>query len=370
MKTTSIRKILVPIDFSKMSVKAIDIARAFAQRFGATVHLAHVHKFSYPAGFSAPMPPVIPYSAWSYDDGAEKEVGRELNSLAKKHCLSPGAAHLLTGSPAFDEICRLAKNLPADLIVMPTHGRTGFRHVFLGSTAERIVQHSPCPVLITRKRKKHSNNGAGLAINTILVPIDFSRCSLAGLKYAIGFAEKFVARLILLHVIPYYCTSNGWVTYEITEATRAAEKEAESRMRDFVSAAKFGTVEFETVIADGNAVDKICDYARQHYVDLIVTSTHGRTGLKHVLMGSVAENVIRRAGCSVLTVPSFARVQTTKMRPGRGKQRQSMSRRTTAEAPRPLIAREKLTRKYRKLTAHKFPERRKTNRFRETHLVS
>jgi nucleotide-binding universal stress UspA family protein len=155
MKKPSIRTILVPIDFSKMSIQAIETAKKLAQRFQATIHLAHVRQFDYPAGFTAPVPPFMPFSMVTYDQDAEKKLSRQLRDLARRHHLSSDeTCHIQTGAPAFDEICRLARDIRADLIVMPTHRYTGFKHVFLGSTAERVVQHSSCPVFISRQRER------------------------------------------------------------------------------------------------------------------------------------------------------------------------------------------------------------------------
>ena len=369
MKTPSIRNILVPIDFSAMSIRVIDTAKGLAQRFGATVHLAHAHEFFYPAAFSAPASPVQPYPVLSYDKATEEASGQQLIEIAKQAGLSPVTTHILRGSPAFDEICRFAKQLPADLIVMPTHGRTGLKHVVLGSTAERIVQHSPCPVYVARNRSRSAKNGADMAARSILVPVDFSRCSLAGAKYAMDFAEKIGAKMTLLHVVAYHCVPNAWMPYELTEATRSAKKEAEQQMCDFVRAIHLGGVRPETDIISGNTVDKISDYAGEHDVDLIITSTHGRTGLKHVLMGSVAENVVRRAPCSVLAVPSFPRGRTINIPRGGATRPQRTTEPHKVGAPYPAVERAHLTRKYRKLTTHPFPERRKTNRFREGHLL-
>ena len=92
MKTLSIRNILVPIDFSRMSIQAIETAKAFARHFGAAVHLAHVRQFSVAAGYSAPMPPIIPYSTYIYDEEAEKRAVRELQLVANKHQLSATTA--------------------------------------------------------------------------------------------------------------------------------------------------------------------------------------------------------------------------------------------------------------------------------------
>jgi nucleotide-binding universal stress UspA family protein len=360
MKKPSIRTILVPIDFSKMSIQAIETAKKLAQRFQATIHLAHVHQFDYPAGFTAPMPPVMPFSVVTYDQQAEKRVARQLDALATRHGLSSARCHVLTGAPAFDEICRLARDVSADLIVMPTHGHTGFKHVFLGSTAERIVQHSPCPVFVSRQRERR--------FDKILVPVDFSGCSLEGLKYAISFAERFAAKIIMLHAVElgYAYTADGYAMYDLSELTEAARKHAERQMREFVRLTRFGSVKFDTVIRTGSPVEEICVFAKDENVDLIITSTHGRTGLKHVLIGSTAERVVRHAPCAVLVVPSHPKIRAAKLTPGAGRARQSRGRAAKERQQKPIES-ERLTKRYRKLVAHAFPERRKTNKFRESH---
>jgi nucleotide-binding universal stress UspA family protein len=142
MKTLSIQNIVVPIDFSKMSVQAIQIAKQLARRFGASIHLAHVRQFNYAADLMAPVPPMVPFAFTPYEHDAARSVLKELKKVASECGVSSASCDVLSGAPPFDEICRLGQTIPADLIVTPTHGRTGLKHVFLGSTAERIVQHS------------------------------------------------------------------------------------------------------------------------------------------------------------------------------------------------------------------------------------
>ena len=160
MKTLNIQNIIVPIDFSKMSVQAIQIAKQLARRFGASIHLAHVRQFNYAGDFVTPAPPVVPFSFMTYDQDGEQSALKELKKVAGECGVSSATCDVLSGAPPFDEICRLAHTIPADLVVMPTHGRTGLKHVFLGSTAERIVQHSSCPVLVTRGKAVKSRNGS------------------------------------------------------------------------------------------------------------------------------------------------------------------------------------------------------------------
>jgi nucleotide-binding universal stress UspA family protein len=314
VKVLNIQNIIVPIDFSQMSVEAIQIARQLARRFGASIHLAHVHQFDYAGAFVAPAPPIVPFSLWPlwpYEQNGEQTALKELKKVASECGVSSANYDVLSGAPPFDEICRLAQTIPADLIVMPTHGRTGLRHVLLGSTAERVVQHSSCPVLITRGNLLQANNGSRFRIKTILVPVDFSNCSREGLRYAIAFAKEFGARIILLHAtyLGYIYSADGTGLYDIPGLQKAARKMAERKMRELIQSVKFGAVKFETAFTEASPVIDVCAFAKGHDVDLIITSTHGLTGFRHILIGSIAEQVVRRAPCSVLVVPSHPYVR-------------------------------------------------------------
>jgi len=157
MKKLSIRNVLVPIDFSTISIQTIETAKRLVQRFGASIHLVHVHHWQYPGDFMGPLRPVGKVRV-SFEQHRRKKLAEELKMVAQTHGLSPGLIHPLEGASTFHEICRLAQQIPADLIVMPTHGYTGLRRVLLGSTAERVVRYSPCPVFIVRKKKAALEN--------------------------------------------------------------------------------------------------------------------------------------------------------------------------------------------------------------------
>ena len=100
----------------------------------------------------------------SFEEHRNKQLAEELKTVARKTGLSArDQTHLRTGVSAFQEICKLAQEIPADLIVLPTHGYTGLKHVFLGSTAERVVQHAPCPVFVVRQLGKRPGRKKSLA---------------------------------------------------------------------------------------------------------------------------------------------------------------------------------------------------------------
>jgi nucleotide-binding universal stress UspA family protein len=323
MKRLKVQNIIVPIDFSKMSLEAIQIARQVARRFGASIHLAHVRHLNYAGDFVASAPPIVPFSFMTYEQDGEQTALKDLKKVAGECGVASATCNVFSGAPPFDEICRMAQTIPADLVVMPTHGRTGLKHVFLGSTAERIVQHSSCPVLVTREKSAKSRNDSQGRMKTILVPVDFSSCSREGLRYAIAFANEFGAKITLLHAtyLGYVYSCEGTAIYDIPGLQKAAMKAAERKMRELVRSLDFGAVKFETAFTDGSPVVDICAFAKNHDVDLIITSTHGFTGFTHVLIGSVAEQVVRHAPCPVLVVPSHPRVRAANLAKSAGTRR-------------------------------------------------
>ena len=150
---------------------------------------------------------------------------------------------------------------------------------------------------------------------------------MAGLQYAIGFANEFDAKIILLHAtyLGYVYSSEGTAIYDIPALQKAARKTAEHKMREFVRSVNFGDVKFETVFTEGSPVLDICAYAKDHDFDVIITSTHGLTGFQHVLIGSIAEQSVRHAPCSVLVVPSHPQVRAAKLGKAADQTRQKRS---------------------------------------------
>jgi len=140
-------------------------------------------------------------------------------------------------------------------------------------------------------------------LKTILVPSDFSECSGAALRYGLELARRFDAALHLLHVVPDPLTQ-PWAaegfSVPMFEVIDEWQKQARDRLDALVPAADRARLTVATVVATPYA--GILDYAAQNDVDLIVMGTHGRGGVSHMLLGSIAERVVRRAPCPVLTV--------------------------------------------------------------------
>jgi nucleotide-binding universal stress UspA family protein len=142
-----------------------------------------------------------------------------------------------------------------------------------------------------------------IKLNTILVPSDFSECSDAAVRYGLELARRFDAKLHLLHVIQDPATQ-PWaaegLSIPLLDAVEQWQKAAKERLAALVPAADAGRVTVATTIA--MPYPDILRYAEENAVDLIVMGTHGRSGVSHMLLGSITERVVRRAPCPVLTV--------------------------------------------------------------------
>ena len=300
-----IKNVLVPIDFSERSIDLLAYARSLTRQFGADLHLVHVYEPDYPLTSVIGMPLTLPPVQ------VAQGVRRHLKEIARKGGLELGGGHVhaIEGRP-FEEICRLARAKAIDLIIVSTRGNTGLRHLLLGSTAERIVRYSPCPVLVVHPPGKNKKTTERLQeFGKILVPIDFSECSLKGLEYAKALARQFGSKLILLNSIAfqYYITNDEYARYDLPLLMRQAEAASRRQMREFMETTEWDGIKVEPSLQIGHAGQQICGRATEHRADLIVTSTHGATGLKHMLIGSTAEYVVRHAACPVLVVPSHER---------------------------------------------------------------
>jgi universal stress protein A len=145
----NLKRILVPVDFSPLSEKALHYATRMAQQFGAEVNIFHVVEPEVPPafdGFMIAAPPIL--------NGTPSCSGqlKSLVSFVRKAGVDQVNATVRTGLAAF-EIVEAAKEFDVDLIVIATHGYTGWKHFAIGSTAERVVRAAPCPVLVVREKE-------------------------------------------------------------------------------------------------------------------------------------------------------------------------------------------------------------------------
>jgi nucleotide-binding universal stress UspA family protein len=154
----TIHRILVPVDFSEHSERALEEAIGLAKRFQAELHLLHCYQV-YPAGaVGFPYDVALPES---YERAVRESATARLSSWREKASAQGIRVeqHLSVDFPSHG-IVELAEKLPADLIVIGTRGLSGVKHVLLGSVAERTIRHAPCPVLTIKRGTGEKGGGA------------------------------------------------------------------------------------------------------------------------------------------------------------------------------------------------------------------
>jgi nucleotide-binding universal stress UspA family protein len=286
-----LRRVLFPTDRSACAERAYVHAAFLARAHDAELHALAVR------GSDTPPPAATSLLPLSWSDVAEQlrlpddQPEGELPPDRVREVDLPG------DSPA-EGILRYAEEHEVDLIVMGTHGRQSAERLLAGSVAERVVREAPCPVLTVRQA------GDG-QIRRILVPIDFSERGQAAIPVANELAKLYGAEVELLFVIDEDTVPMAHVP--LLGPVRVSPDEIQSRFRKLM-ADRVKTYRGEAAISGtvriGHPARDIAEYAEGN-ADLIVMSTHGRTGLQRLFLGSVAEKVIRRAPCPVFTVKSF-----------------------------------------------------------------
>ena len=301
-------KILFATDGSQGSATAEAYACGLAELWGASLTILTVLEF--PSGLDAESPVHRLYLA-----ELMKQATRELVDV-KERAVKQGISaetKIATGIPS-EEVLATADGEDPELIVVGTRGKTGLAHVLLGSTAERIIRTAPCPVLAVRTEGQRMGESSchlrdSVTIQRILVPVDFSDCSLDALEYAVVVAQRCKSALTILHVMEpvSYGLDFTLPQVEKREQDRALITDKLSSLSSALASAGL-TCDFH--ISGGLPADSILEASTAHSSDMIVMGTHGRRGLCHALFGSVAEAALRKSSCPVLTVRS------PKFRPG------------------------------------------------------
>jgi nucleotide-binding universal stress UspA family protein len=206
----------------------------------------------------------------------------------------------IEGASVQEQIVGFAEENDVDVIVMGTHGRTGVERLLIGSVAESVVRTAPCPVFTVRT---DAEAGPPTTVRRILVPVDFSDEARVAVRHAKELALTYGARIDLLHVVEevIYPSTYGIEPVELPtgEVIENVENALAKMAREDVG------IEHAVVEARmGYAPNEILTYAREHDSDLIVIATHGRTGIDRLLMGSVAERVVRQSSGPVFVVKS------------------------------------------------------------------
>ena len=295
---TGAPRILVGTDFSPTAAVAVDWAVELARQQGARIELVH----------AVTVPPSVPEyvspSAIAQAPVFDEEVRRAALGRLEKEAATLRErgievdVWLALGSPSA-VICDRAGETGALAIVVGTRGLTGLRHLLLGSTAERVVQKAPCPVLSV-----HPEDRPRL-LRTVLIPTDFSEDAERAIHTARTLLAPFAedVRLVLLHVfnLPIEYTAYGPIPTSV-HYLQDTGLEAERRLEEMTERLAAEGLPVDWVAREGDPSVVIAEEAERRQADLIAMGTHGRSGLRHLLLGSTAERVVQHAGCPVMTV--------------------------------------------------------------------
>lgn len=299
-------RVLCPVDFSDASRHALDRAIAVAQWFEARLTVLHVYSQVFlptPGLATSSYPSTIPVDA--------EEVARvSEQTRAFVAAASPGSLDvevLVESGQPVPHILDAATRLSTDLIVIGTHGASGFEHLVLGSVTEKVLRKAGCPVLTVPPRTQTTSS---LPFKWILCPVDFSESSLAAVHIALALAQEANARLDLIHVLDWPAEeSAGWSIeapggpiFDIEGYRKTLATAAASRLQALVPADATNWCQPSTRVVHGKPHREVLEIAAKEGADLIVLGVRGRNVVDLALFGSTTNQVVRRATCPVLTV--------------------------------------------------------------------
>lgn len=296
--------ILLATDFLQPSRRAFAYALKLAAARHAHLLIVHVLKTALNG-----EPPVRTVSRRlnAMKTAALLELGRMARMAQEKGV----AAHpcLLYGSP-IASILEKAQDVRAELIAMGTHGRTGWDRLQLGSTAEAVLRGARCPVMTVRGAIAGDPKPSAVgAINRMMVATDFSSHAAQAVAFAVPLALALKARVLLVHAqVPSAHGTAGRTNVPGAPGMSNGSRRSPQRLLErLLSSLKGKGIPADALCETGDPVAVILGEARRWKTDLIVVGTHSRRGLPRLILGSVAEQLVRRAGCPVLVVKGGAR---------------------------------------------------------------
>ena len=271
------KRIVVPTDFSECAMSALKIAAKISDKTGAVISLVHTYQL-----------PVYGFTSGRLMyDGAEigkirKQIEDELQKIAKMPFIKKyRVERFLLPDYAVEDIVSYDKLKKADLIVMGTHGTSGWKDDLIGSNTERLIRRAKCPVLAIRQGDEKKFNPKNVVFASNFYGEVYERFD--AIRY---FASIFDSKLHLLLVN----TPTDFITTQYSENLMNTFKE-KFKLKDVTM----------SIFNDETVEDGIIHFARRVKADLIALETHGRTGVNHILRGSIAEDTANHSSIPVLT---------------------------------------------------------------------
>ncbi len=294
------KSLLVPLDGLQFGEPALALACTIARRAGATLHLAHVHASALPVSIDG---------VTLYDAAMEQRSrAREREYLANLAQRVKDEQHLQVDYAVLDGMIPTALDqhahaCGADLIVLSTHGRGPVSRFWLGSVTDSLVRHVMLPIVLVRPHESASAPAQEPALGEILVLLDGSPLAEQILAPALALGDPMGSSYTLLRVVEPAVGGFGTELYgaAVDEQKQAeAAAQAKAALEQVAAPLRAADHQVHTTVLLGQPATAILEYLHAHAFDVVALATHGRSGVRRLLLGSVADKVMRAAPGLVL----------------------------------------------------------------------
>jgi nucleotide-binding universal stress UspA family protein len=282
-----IQNILVPVDFSDASERAVNYGLSMALEFKARLILAHITHF---------------------DSSAYEKAKSDLMELIPQDCRDPLTFEIIVkGGDVRSELMGIVQDKEIDLVIMGTRGRSYFERMLLGSVTDRMLRKLHVPILtvshLDPEREIHTPGPVPL--RKILYATDLANGSEEGLKFSIRLARGLDAALNVAHVVQFADAAFHGVEAAafLPDLANEIRAQAEERLSRLVALVSDGSVAISTVLAEGVPYETVNRLAQQLKADLIIINLQNKGLLERAVLGATAERVIRTAPVPVLSLP-------------------------------------------------------------------
>jgi nucleotide-binding universal stress UspA family protein len=293
--------LLVPLDGSTFGEHALPAALAIARRGGMRLALAHAHYTMAPAISAAGIPVFDPTIDAQFRDEELAYLKRVVRRVAA--VWDGPVTQTLLEAPVDDALCHHAEAIGAALIVLSSHGRGGMSRIWLGSVADRLLRQSAIPILVVHPDAEAPDLGREPPLRRILIPLDGSSLAEHAIELAQWVGRPAGAHYILLRVVEPIMRGfliDGAEPSVDVDAQEAAYRHATDELAGVASRLREAGLSVTADTWIGQPAAQILEAATTYYADLIAMTSHGRGGVARLLVGSVADKVLRGANVPLL----------------------------------------------------------------------
>jgi universal stress protein A len=294
------RQLLVAVDLGDATEHVIRRGVELGRRLGAAVDVANV--LEKPPGY---LKHTLSREDLSATDSKSRRWSQERLEELKGRYPGLQGAHTAQG-PSADEIRRLVKEIPADLLVVGVHERPGMAALF-GDRSDELLHRAPCDVLVVKDKALDAPPGSSNPYRHILAGVDpRTDGSTLVVARAVRLAEVYEAKLTLIHVIDHFPVdrSNAMIAPEDQDPLAYEQDQSRRRLQEVAADAGAGDSDIQVIATSTTASREIPEFAKANGIDLIVTGSHGRHGFGRII-GSTADGLRHRSYCDVLVVRIF-----------------------------------------------------------------